>query len=159
MTPAALQARHPRQAIILLGVTTLLTVLASYGYVALGTPGGRSQTTAGAVVLFVTALSCFAFGVLAGLLTRRMAPMLLGYLPGLVLVLLTGLQIADVPPHGAVAFVDVLRSSWVLVNPLLWLPFVALALALRAWPQSPEGPSRARTSGSTRRSTSSRTAP
>lgn len=147
---------------MLLGCTTLLGVVLSYLYVlTLGWDGSRSETTAAAVVLFVAALSCFAFGVLAGLLTRRLAPMLMGYLPGLVVVLLTGLQIAEVPQQGALVLAEVLRDAWVLVNPLLWLPFVAVALAWRAWQstsvESPAAPSPARTSGGSHRSTRSRT--
>lgn len=164
MTPATLQATRPRQALTLLGGTTLLGVVTSYLYVlALGGDDTRSETTAAAVVLFVTALSCFAFGVLAGLLTRRLTPMLMGYLPGLVVVLLTGLQIADVPRQDALVLLDVLRDAWVLVNPLLWLPFVAVALALRGWQPtteaSPPAPLPARTSGGSPTSTRSRTEP
>lgn len=158
MTPVELRTARPSQALRLLGVTTLLGALGTVGYLLpVGATVGRSQTTAAAVVLFVTALSCFGFGVLAGLLTRRMAPMLLGYLPGLVVVLLTGLQIAEVPQHGRLTLPELARDSWLLLNPLLWLPFIALAIAWRTWSTSPEAPSSAPTSGATRSSTRSRT--
>lgn len=148
MTPTQLLQHRPRAALAVLAGTTLLTALLNLGAVTdLGRD--RSSAVAAVLVLFVTALSCFALGVLAGLLTRRLAPMLLGYLPGLALVLLTGLQIADVPADGLLAPLEVLRDCWVLVNPLLWLPFVAVGLAWRTWSTSPAAPSPARTSGST----------
>lgn len=141
MTPASLQQTRPRQALLVLGGSTLVGVVLSCLHAFfLGWDGGRSEAVAAAVVLFVAAQSCFAFGVLAGLLTHRLAPMLMGYLPGLTVVLLTGLAIADIPQRGAVVLAEVLAAAWVLVNPLLWLPLAAVAVAalnLRRRPPPP----------------------